>query len=787
MSGNTRNMFRMFAHRFLDIGIVAFLALALAGQVASAAALVIRNDLIEVKCDPADGQLSIGNLVDQRVFATGKLVAGGGNGRVVGISDKTLGQGQAIEIAHAGGGIDRIMLYPELPFSLFRSTLHNGGSEPTITNKVKTVELTLDLKADAASLRMLGTGGLGSTEKLAGSYMWLAVADPKTRHGVVGGWITTDRGSGIVFADSADNKARMQAQVEYGRLRIKPNESADLETFVVGYFDDARVGLETWADTLARVYNIHLPPQPVGYCTWYHAGAWNEKALAQQAEFAGKNLRPFGFSVLQIDDGWQDGQTKNGPRKNFTRVRADGPYASGMKEMADKIKAQDLVPGIWFMPFSGSYEDPWFKDHPDWFVKHDDGTPHESRWGGTAMDMTSPGAQEYLRGEVNRLVHEWGYRYLKMDGLTSGAGVQHVYVNDAYKEDGMGDGVFHDPEKTNIEALRDGLRLIRAAAGPETYLLGCTVAQNMRAYGGGMGLVDAMRVGPDNNWQWKSLITGPRYGTRNYHLHGRIWHNDPDCVYARAQMPLSHAQVIASWATLSGQLSISSEDFARLPAERLDLLKRTMPAHGLPTRPVDLFDEALPRMWLVTDARSTPRRDVVGLFNWGDAEAAFDYSLDWIGLGGNGQYVGFDFWGNKLIAPFKDRLQQRVPGQSCMVLAVRGLADHPQVISTSRHITGGMVDLSDEKWNSETRELSGTSKVVGGDSYELRVVLQSTKGIWRVDKVAMDGDGADPGQIANTEDHLLRVTVKSAQSRDVRWTIRFEVPAEAQNGDTGAR
>ena len=124
----------------------------------------------------------------------------------------------------------------------------------------------------------------------------------------------------------------------------------------MGYFDDARLGLEAWADEVAEDYKIKLPPQPSGYCTWYHAGASNEEAMVKQTEIAAKELKPYGFDFLQIDDGWQDGVKSNGPRKNFTRVRPDGPYPSGMKKTADMIRSHGLTPGIWFMPFAGTWD-----------------------------------------------------------------------------------------------------------------------------------------------------------------------------------------------------------------------------------------------------------------------------------------------------------------------------------------------------------------------------------------------------------------------------------------------
>jgi formate hydrogenlyase subunit 6/NADH:ubiquinone oxidoreductase subunit I len=82
-----------------------------------------------------------------------------------------------------------------------------------------------------------------------GSYAFLAVASPDTRSGVVSGWLSHDRGSGVVFSEIADEAVRMLPQIDYGRLRIHSGQSAESEIFVVGWFDDARLGLEQYAQT----------------------------------------------------------------------------------------------------------------------------------------------------------------------------------------------------------------------------------------------------------------------------------------------------------------------------------------------------------------------------------------------------------------------------------------------------------------------------------------------------------------------------------------------------------
>ena len=740
---------------------------------AAPAAISIQNDRVKLTYEA--GSLTLSDVMGGKPFGVATLAGAGGSGKMVAVSDATFGKGEAIEIADPSGG-GRVELFPGLPFALVKLRVTHTGSDVKVLNKVPVVTIAVDLGKPAESLRGFGTGGISSLADNKGSYMWQALVDPLTRHGVVGGWLTTTRGSGVAFVGLNDKQPSFRAQVEYGRLRLAPNQSEPLETFAFGYFEDARLGMEAWADATAKVLNIKLPPLPTVYCTWYHCGSSDEKQLPLQAAFAAKNFAPHGFSVVQIDDGWQDGQSKNGPRKNFTQVQPGGPYASGMKATADKIKALGLVPGIWLMPFSGTHDDPWYKDRQDWFVKRDDGKPHDSPWGGTALDMTHPEVLKYLQEEIHRIVKEWGYGYLKMDGLCSGAAVNHCYVNDAYKDDHMGDAVLHDPNKTNIEAYRDGLKLIRQTAGKDTFILGCCTPQNMRSYGGPFGLIDAMRIGPDNGPNWGGIRTGPTYGARNYHLHGRIWYNDPDPLYVRTSLPINQARAICSWVTLSGQLSASSDSYPDLTPERIDLLKRTMPSHPLRPRPVDLFEADIPAIWLLTDTRAAARRDIVGLFNWDEKqELTIDRPLANIGLDGQAEYVAYEYWSNKMTGPFKGNLKQTLAPATCAILSLKALAVHPQLLGTSRHITQGIIDVVEETWAPATKQLSGTSRLVANDDYELRVVTLTSNGTIQALKAEVSAEDRATGVSVSLQqqDGLARISLKSPTSRAVKWSVGF--------------
>jgi hypothetical protein len=749
-------------------------ALAAGSAVAAQPSITIENEFLEVRYEPEAGELSVHSKSAQRdVLRRVKLNGQRGAAAVAAVADAIHGSGHALKLAYANGGGDSVTLFEKLPFALFRSTVKNDDDETKVMKSERTWSALLDVGRPAAEVKTFGTGGLLGADKNPGSYAWLAVADPESRAGLVFGTLSHERGSGVWFTRVEEDAVGVDAQLDYGRLAIPAGDLAELETLAVGYFDDVRLGLEAWADAVARVHKVRLPTQPAGYCTWYskpHGGASDEKHLAELSDFAAKELAPLGFSVVQIDDKWQAGVSTNGPRRNFTTHDPEGPYPAGMKAAADHISSLGLTPGLWFMPLAGTHYDPFFKDHQDWFVKRENGEPYETKWGGTCLDLTNPAAREHVRSVAHRIAHDWGFRYLKLDGLWTGTATPLRYVNSGYQADDIGDAVFHDPTKTNIEAYRSGLRLVREAVGPDVFLLGCNGPQNMRSYSGAFGLVDAMRVGPDNNADWKRLVRGPEFGSRHYFLHGRVWYNDPDPVYVRGSMPLKHAQLICSWVAFTGQLNLSSEWLPGLPPERVDLLKRTMPAHGLKPRPADLLEHDPPRLWLLTDDRGEARRDVIGVFNWDSREREFDYPLEKLGLNGSVEYVAFDYWANEPVPIIKSRLNLIVPGESCVIHSVRPRTDHPLLLSTSRHVTQGIVDVTAETWDAELRTLRGESHVVGGDPYELRIALPTEK----VAEVSpsSDGEGIE-SELAETTG-LVRVTIKSAKSQPVRWSVRFK-------------
>jgi hypothetical protein len=686
------------------------------------------------------------------------------------------GNGQSVVLQWSDGSQASLTLYQRLPFAVAQDVMANASPDDVRLNRRQFAAFDVSAGKPLNDCRAFGTFGVAPIRdgQNSGSYNHLAIVDPESRSGVVTAWLTHERASGVLFYDQlqSDGAVRVAARQDYGQFRLRPGQSAPSESLLIGFFADARLGLEAYADAAREYYDIKLPPQPSVYCTWYHAGASDENQIRQQADFAAKHLIPFGFGVIQIDDKWQDGVSRDGPKRIFTRHRADGPYPSGMKATADHIKSRGLTPGLWYMPYAATSYDPYYADKPQLFATKD-GKPFEVRWGGTCLDLTNPLAQELVRNRTSTICNEWGYRYLKTDGMWTGMATALAYVNEGYKEDNLGEATLSNADMTHVEAYRTGLQIVRESAGKDVFILGCNLAQNMRILGPSIGFVDAMRIGPDNKPSWSQMTRGPFSGSNLYFLHGRVWYNDPDPVYVRPQVPLHQAQSLLSWVTLTGQLHSNSYYYADLPAERFDLLKRAIPSHGLLPRPVDLFDERTPRIWLLEDTRRESPFYLLGLFNW-DAEepAHIDESFKRIGLPADDRYVTFDYWANKFGGMEGDAVHETLEPASCRILAVRAIADRPQLISTSRHITQGVVDVAEESWDEKAKTLNGMSHVVGGDAYELRIA-KPPSGEWMLVKATV----ADPNDVSirvvGDEPVGWRVRIDSRTNRDLRWAVRF--------------
>jgi hypothetical protein len=125
-----------------------------------------------------------------------------------------------------------------------------------------------------------------------------------------------------------------------------------------------------------------------------------------------------------------------------------------------------------------------------------------------------------------------------------------------------------------------------------------------------------------------------------------------------------------------------------------------------------------------------------------------------------GGYVYYDIWDKKLLGVGKTGITLGLPPTSCKLVAARRLADHPQLVGASRHITQGADDLLEARWDPAGATWIGRSRVVGGDPYQLRFTLPPG---WTC---------AEAG--ATIEGPLAVLTLQSDQNATIPWRLSFQ-------------
>ena len=160
-------------------------------------------------------------------------------------------------------------------------------------------------------------------------------------------------------------------------------------------------------------------------------------------------------------------------------------FPNGLKTLAKKIHNYGFTHGIWLAPFIVHPRSKLARNHPEWLLrKKNRGLARAGFvWNALskALDITAPGALDYVFEVVDTTVHKWGFPYIKLDFLYAAA-LQ---------------GKYHDDMKTRAQVLRTGMEAIRNAAGKETTLLGCGAP-----FGSMLGLVDIVRIGADVSGHW---------------------------------------------------------------------------------------------------------------------------------------------------------------------------------------------------------------------------------------------------------------------------------------------
>ncbi len=103
------------------------------------------------------------------------------------------------------------------------------------------------------------------------------------------------------------------------------------------------------------------------------------------------------------------------------------------------------------------------------------------------------------------------------------------------------------------------------------------------------------------------------------------------------------------------------------------------------------------------------------------------------------------------------------------MMSVHEVENHPQFISSNRHVMQGYLDVLKTTWDPAARTLSGTSKVVGGETYQLVIATNGLKPAGCTAQGAKAEIESDPPA---TND-IAVLSIDRAENSTVDWTLSF--------------
>lgn len=516
-----------------------------------------------------------------------------------------------------------------------------------------------------------------------------AVVDRQSRTGWLLGFLSQRQHFGTLVADLR-HPARLHLFASGDGARLDPGQTiiTDWAAACPISLDDLQP-LDPYLQAAAVENEVHLPANPTlsGWCSWYH---YFQKITAgdirSNLQVAVRLKDVYPLDLVQIDDGFE---TQVGDWYTFRPG-----FPDGMAPLAEEIRREGFLPGIWLAPFIIDRRSRLAHEHPEYLLRNRAGTPVNAGFGWdritTALDITRPDALEHAVGVVSTAAHEWGYPYLKLDFLYAAALP----------------GIRHNPTLNRAQTLYRGMQAIRAAVGSETLLLGCGLP-----LGAGLGLVDAMRIGADVSPSWypergalsplireEHQYPSVRGALQNILLRapqqGVWWINDPDCLMARPTTSLTEAELqsLASAIALCGGMTLVSDDMTALPPDRVRLVQQLLPPIGVRAALLDWADGFIPHLVRVDLAGAGGDWSLVGWFNFSDQPQTCPLDAATMRLP-EGDYWLRSFWdGQVMLLPARAAwTPASLPPHGVRVMAVRSASrGAPLYLGGNFHFSQGM-------------------------------------------------------------------------------------------------
>ncbi|MEI8372099.1 MAG: alpha-galactosidase [Planctomycetota bacterium] len=527
--------------------------------------------------------------------------------------------------------------------------------------------------------------------------------------------------------------------------RVQLNDGSLLEH----YFRD-KLGIRYYRPIDKSIFVV----PPSGWCSWYfYFNEISEDEVRRNARWLSDNLKEYGLEYIQIDDGWQGVGRGMNANRDWTTI--NDRFPSGMKTLAADIKKLGFKPALWIAPH-GQSNAKVVQANRKAFLLKPDGTTLSDTWEGTYLvDPSTDEGHAYLRGLFTTL-SDWGYDYFKIDGQPC--------VIDEYRRCA---GQMHKPSEQPVELYRKTLRTIHETIGAKRYLLGCWETPRE-----GIGLTDGWRTGADVVPGWGGFLIARDATMGYYFLHNTVMYCDPDTVMVHSPLTIDQARAWATLQGLTGQALMASDRMMDLSSERVELYRRIYPPADI--RPLDLFpSNSSKQVWdlkIHHRGRNHDRNyDVVGLFNYNEQSTRQIY-LNWdeLGITKDQPVHVYDFWNKEYLGVYKKGYSTEIGPSSCKVLTLLPATSEIQLISTSRHITQGWLDLLSMERDTAGNTFQGKSRVIKNDPYRLSFVFPVGKNF----TIASATAGSLGGTISNHQGWATAEFIPD-KTTEIDWTVTF--------------
>jgi hypothetical protein len=254
----------------------------------------------------------------------------------------------------------------------------------------------------------------------------------------------------------------------------------------------------------------------------------------------------------------------------------------------------------------------------------------------------------------------------------------------------------------------------------------------------------------------------------------------------------------------SGRIELATS-FRLFTPEMTHDLSRLYPEYREPfaARPIDAFKKGVANP-TVYDLELAPTWHQVMLFNPEKKRATVKTALcgdratdGALGLDPQAKWRVHSFWDDEYLGILgaKDSIEIEMNGLECEMFRFTKAEARPQVVSTTRHVLQGWMDVADEKWDAAGRVLSGTAKYIAGGTTESVVIAADTADgkVFPLVRAEVSPEDVAAGvKVCAVETNgTVRVALTVPTTREVKWRVVFGAgrtgcqPVQRANGRTG--